>query len=65
MDGVNSSTTTTDDVISNESLCPPNYTDDEMKVIHIFTFYIEGVVLCVLGTVGLVGNAVSAYILRK
>ena len=43
----------------------PEYTERQMAVINFLTFWVEGVVSCVIASVGLLGNAVAAYILRK
>ncbi len=45
-----------------ELICP-EYGDDDNDFLEKLAFWIEGVVLCVIGCPGIFGNALSAYIL--
>ena len=41
----------------------PEYNNETEKIIDQFAFWSEGVLLCVLGFPGILGNALSSYIL--
>ncbi len=43
----------------------PHYTLDDVQVINFFSFWLEGVVVCVIAAAGMVANALSAYILTR
>lgn len=43
----------------------PNYTNEDMVFLESVTFWVDGVVTCILAFTGLIANIISALILGK
>ena len=46
-----------------ETLDCPQYSNDTAAAIDLFAYWVEGILLCVIAVPGIVGNALSSYIL--
>ena len=51
------------DVIATEELDCPQYSDEQAHQVDVFSFWCEGIILCVIAVFGLIGNTLSAAIL--
>ena len=43
----------------------PNFTQDQMRMVESFAFMVEGVAQTIISILGLIGNALAAYILSR
>ncbi len=48
-----------------EDLVCPEYSKETEKILEVFAFWLEGVVLCIIAVPGIFGNALSSYILAR
>ena len=48
-----------------DDLVCPEYSRETGKMIEVFAFWLEGIVLCIIAVPGIFGNALSSYILAR